>query len=89
MLSREAWASYFALFPDYRIHVDRIFSRGGSVAIFGTARGSYHGRGRRSSQSAWRIRAAWLAIVRAGKIAEWRVYADIEPMRKSAGLDRS
>ena len=86
-LSRDAWAAYFSDFPNYRIRVERILSHGPSVAVFGVASGSY--RGRTSPRAAWRFPAAWSARVRAGKIVEWRVYGDIEPMLKSAGVGRS
>jgi hypothetical protein len=33
----------------------------------------------------WEVPAAWRAIVRDGKIAEWRVYADNQPLRKLMG----
>ncbi len=89
VLRREAWAAYFADFPDYRIRVERIFSQGPQVAVFGLASGSYRGRGTSTPGAAWRFPAAWSAIVRAGKVTEWRVYGDIEPMLKSAGLGRS
>jgi len=88
-LSREAWAGYFADFPDYRILVERIFAHGPRVAVFGVASGSYRGGGVRTPGAAWRFPAAWSATVRSGKVVEWRVYGDIEPMLKSAGLGRS
>ena len=89
VLSRNAWAAYFADFPDYRIRVERIFSHGPSVAVFGVASGSYRGRGATAPGAAWRFPAAWSATVRAGKVVEWRVYGDIEPMLRSAGVGRS
>ena len=33
----------------------------------------------------WEVPAAWLAAVQDGKIAEWRVYADNQPLRKLMG----
>jgi ketosteroid isomerase-like protein len=33
----------------------------------------------------WEVPAAWRALVRDGKIAEWRVYADNQPLRKLMG----
>jgi len=83
-LNREAWAAYFADFPDYRIRVERVISDGPTVAVFGVASGSYRGR----TGAAWHFPAAWYATVRAGKLVEWRVYGDIEPMRRSAGVGR-
>jgi len=88
-LTREAWAAYFADFPDYRIRVERVVSHGTTVAVFGAASGSYRGQGATTPGVAWRFPAAWCATVLAGKLVEWRVYGDIEPMLKSAGVGRS
>ena len=33
----------------------------------------------------WEVPAAWRATVQSGKIAEWRVYADNQPLRKLMG----
>lgn len=89
VLSRDAWDSYFSEFPDYRIEVKQILSEGGSVGVFGTASGSYRGRGTNVPGAAWQTPAAWRARVRFGKIVEWQVYLDVEPMLQSAGLGRS
>ncbi len=37
------------------------------------------------SNGFWEVPAAWLAMVQHGKIAEWRVYADNQPLRKLMG----
>lgn len=87
-LGKRAWAGYFADFPDYQIQVDRVFSRGSTVAVFGIASGSYKGRGATIRGAAWRVPAAWRAVVRAGKVVEWQVYLDVEPMLRSAGSGR-
>jgi len=89
VLGRDAWASYFADFPDYRIRVERMLADGSTVAVFGLASGSFRGRGRTSPGARWRFPAAWRGTVRAGKVVEWRVYGDIEPMLQSAGRGRS
>jgi len=66
-----------------------MFARGSTVAVFGVASGSHRGRGPATPGAAWRFPAAWSATVRSGKVVEWRVYGDIEPMLKSAGVGRS
>jgi ketosteroid isomerase-like protein len=75
-----AWAGYFALFPDYRIDVEQLACAGNLVLAAGwasaTVRGAQGAPGR-----AWRIPAAWRAVVRDGGIAEWQVYADNAPVR--------
>jgi hypothetical protein len=37
------------------------------------------------SNGFWEVPAAWRAVVQGGKIAEWRVYADNQPLRKLMG----
>lgn len=69
---RKAWTTYFGWFPDYRIEIDRLFFDSHSVAAFGYAMGSYHGRKDRH----WRIPAAWNINVVDGKIKSWQVFAD-------------
>jgi hypothetical protein len=46
------------------------------VAVFGTASGTSKRDGKFSSDGFWEIPAAWKAIVRDGRIAEWCVYAE-------------
>ncbi len=87
-LGRRAWVGYFTDFPDYRIQVDQAIARGSTVAIFGMASGSFRGRGGTKRGAAWRVPAAWRAVVRSGKVVEWQVYLDVEPMLRSAGLNR-
>jgi ketosteroid isomerase-like protein len=66
-----AWRGYFEWFPDYAIDVERTVSVEGVTGFFGWASGTYSGNGR-----SWRLPAAWLAVERAGLVAEWRVYCD-------------
>jgi len=66
---KEGWASYFGLFPDYYIEIEQIFSEGELGVAYG-----YAGAG--TGENAWKIPAAWRAIVRDGKIRLWQVYAD-------------
>jgi ketosteroid isomerase-like protein len=75
------WRGYFGAFPDYSITVENILSDGDVVAMFGTARGS-------QAAHHWQIPAAWKAVVRHGRVAEWRVYADNEPVWKAMGVKR-
>jgi len=79
---RKAWTSYFRWFPDYKIHQEEILPKGNLVACFGTARGTYCFEGELRKENAWEVPAAWKAVVRGARIAEWRVYADKEPARQ-------
>jgi ketosteroid isomerase-like protein len=84
----KGWAGYFAWFPDYSINVDDVLSDGNVAAMFGTAEGTYSANGKPAKDSHWKIPAAWKAVVRNGQIAEWRVYADNEPVWKIMGVKR-
>jgi ketosteroid isomerase-like protein len=76
------WKGYFELFPDYSIQVDDVFSQGAVVGLFGYAQGTFGVGGQMPAENRWRIPAAWKAGVREGLVAEWRVYADNEPVWK-------
>jgi len=84
----KGWLDYFAWFPDYSIKVDDALSRGNVVALFGTAQGTYAGKGNVLAEAHWQIPAAWKAVVRDGRVSEWRVYADNEPVWKIMGVKR-
>lgn len=84
----KGWSGYFGWFPDYSIKVDDVLSDGNVVAMFGTAEGTYSAKGKAPEDAHWKIPAAWKAVVRDGRIAEWRVYADNEPVWKIMGVKR-
>ena len=68
---RTGWAAFFEGFPGYRIDVAEVVAEGDRVALFGTASGRTRGSRRR-----WNVSAAWLAVVRRGGVAQWRVCCD-------------
>ncbi len=76
------WKAYLAWFPDYAIEVTQQFSHGDAVALFGKARGTYAVGGKLPRENTWEIPAAWRALVRDGRVAEWQVYCDNDPARK-------
>jgi ketosteroid isomerase-like protein len=67
------WRAYFSLCPDYWIRTDRVMTEGDAVLAIGEAGGTIDG-------VAWRTPAAWKAVIREGKVAEWRVFADNKPV---------
>lgn len=81
---RQGWTMYFKLVADYQVHAEEFFQTDGRLAIFGTASGRYTGGGA-ANNSFWEVPAAWLAVVKNGLVAEWRVYADNQPLRKLMG----
>jgi len=90
---RAAWQGYFKMVPDYGISHDEVFNHGDTVAMFGSARGTYSPDGQIRKENFWTTTAAWRASVRDGKIALWQVFADNEPirvvMRRIAEQDKS
>jgi ketosteroid isomerase-like protein len=75
------WRGYFAMCPDYRIRIDDVMTEGGTVLAVGEAGGAIDG-------TAWRTPAAWKAMIRNGKVAEWRVFADNKPVYEILGKRR-
>jgi ketosteroid isomerase-like protein len=81
---RQGWTMYFKLVADYQVHAVEFFQTGDRLAILGTASGRYTGGGE-TNNNFWEVPAAWLAMVKDGLVAEWRVYADNQPLRKLMG----
>ena len=78
---REAWVAYFKMVPDFRISLDQVIEKGEVVVAFGAASGTWVHRPPPRPENRWSTPAAWRAVVRSGQVAEWRVYADLEPLR--------
>lgn len=78
---RGAWEGYFRMVPDYRIEVREWVTDGELVVALGTASGTFTKDGTLHADNAWHTPAAWRAVIREGKVAEWQVYADNEPIR--------
>jgi len=70
------WKSYFEMFPDYEIHVEKLLADKALVAIFGSASGTYNGKRGLVAENRIAMPAAWRASVENGKIKLWQVYAD-------------
>ncbi|HLZ93165.1 MAG TPA: nuclear transport factor 2 family protein [Candidatus Acidoferrum sp.] len=85
---REGWRAYFSSVRDYQVHADEFFQTDDRLAIFGSASGSYAASGHLSPESFWKVPAAWRVEIRNGLVAEWRVYADNQPLRKLMGEDQ-
>ena len=84
----QGWVAYFGWFPDYSIKVDDILSKGNAVGLFETSQGTYCVNGELLPRKHWEIPAAWKAVVQGGRISEWHVYADNEPVWKIMGAKR-
>lgn len=76
------WTGYFSMCPDYWIRTDHVMEEAGVLLAVGEAGGTIDGQ-------SWRTPAAWKAVVRDGKVAEWRVFADNKPVYEILGKRRS
>jgi ketosteroid isomerase-like protein len=78
---RAAWKGYFGMVPDYSIAVEETHCDGAVVALFGEAKGTYAPSGELDNENRWSTPVAVRASIEDDKVAEWRVFADNEPMR--------
>jgi limonene-1,2-epoxide hydrolase len=54
----------------------------GVVVMLGMVQGTYSPDGQLRAENLWKTPAALRAFIEDGKVAEWRVYADNEPIRQ-------
>jgi ketosteroid isomerase-like protein len=79
---RAGWVGYFGMVPDYRLQADQWLCDGPVVVMLGTASGTCSPDGSLDLKRAWKTPVAVRATARAHLVAEWRVYADNEPIRQ-------
>jgi ketosteroid isomerase-like protein len=79
---RQGWVGYFGMVPDYRLVMDDWFCEGSFVVMLGTASGTYSQDGSLKPENRWTTPTAIRAVIREDQVAEWRVYADNEPIRQ-------
>jgi ketosteroid isomerase-like protein len=82
---RQGWQAYFETVAQYQIRADEFFQTADRLAIFGSASGIYAGKAPASPDNFWEVPAAWRVVIHDGRVAEWRVYADNQPLRKLMG----
>jgi len=76
------WRQYFATVPDYWVRVDRVVTDEPALILFGAAGGTYVvDGGAIRPENKWETPAVWRAVIRNGKVSEWRIFADNEPIR--------
>lgn len=78
---RAGWEGYFKMVPDYTISHEEVFGHGDTVAVFGTAQGTFSRDDKLRKENFWKSPAAWRAVVKDGRIAVWQVFCDNEPIR--------
>ncbi len=67
------WRGYFAMCTDYWIRADHVNAADDVALAAGEAGGTIDGE-------SWRTPAAWKAVIRDGRVAEWQVFADNKPV---------
>jgi uncharacterized protein (TIGR02246 family) len=85
---RKGWEGYFGMVPNYTLTIEETFSSENAVALLGVAHGTYSPDGRLSAENDWQTPAAFRAVIEDGKVNEWRVYADNEPIRQLMSKNR-
>ncbi len=75
---RDTWRGYLQTFPDYRIRVSEFAERDAGVEVRGNAQGTVPGDPASMSAlgAGLDVQAAWRAVVRDGRVAEWHVLGD-------------
>jgi hypothetical protein len=81
--NRDAWGGYLSSFPDYVIYPRLIVGRDTSVAVLGTTTGSHLGL---TDAEEMALQVIWLAEVRSGRLALWRVADDSPDLRADVGI---
>lgn len=77
------WRAYFEVVPDYWVKIERALSDGDIAVLIGTAGGTYVlPGGVARPENTWATPAVWVARIEGQKVAEWRIYADNEPIRE-------
>ena len=76
---RDGWPSYFSSYPKYKIHVQHVLTSGNGVAIIGKTTGSHV-----PPEVEGKETVLWTTEIRDGLVAEWRIYSDIEEVKKKA-----
>jgi ketosteroid isomerase-like protein len=80
---RSGWQEYFTMVPDYWIKVDQLVSEGNLIILCGSAGGTFVPKGgMMKPENKWETPAVWRALIQGGRVAEWRVYCDNEPIRE-------
>lgn len=73
---RKGWEDYFKMFPDYKITINKSMENATVFLAEGTAEGTYGGTKSVSGDNYYKMPAAWKAVIEAGKVKSWQIYAD-------------
>ncbi|MGD2105489.1 MAG: hypothetical protein PVJ55_10315 [Anaerolineae bacterium] len=70
---REGFQSYFAEYPAYKIHVEKVARSGSDIAIVGKTTGSHVPPDIEESET-----VVFVAKIEHNHVAEWRVFSDMD-----------
>jgi len=85
----DGWRSYFQMVPDYWVRIEDAISKGKTAVLVGVAGGTFVPKGGVGRQeNRWKTPAVWIARIEGTRVAEWRIYADNEPVRRVARRTR-
>jgi ketosteroid isomerase-like protein len=76
------WAAYFGMVPDYKLATEQWLADGSTAVLLGTASGTYSPDDSLDPKRRWTTPVACRAVVHGNEVAEWRIYADNEPIRQ-------
>src|SRR5437763_14989112 len=65
---RSAWIGYFKRIPDYSISHSEILVNDNTVAMFGSAQGTFSQNGSLKKENFWKTPAAWRAIIKVARL---------------------
>ena len=85
---KAGWEGYFRMVPDYTMVIDETLVDGAMVVMLGTAQGTYSTACGLRPENKWSTPAAWRGLIRGSLVAEWRIYADNEPIRQIMARNR-
>ena len=72
---RTGWLGYFAMCLDFWIRIQDLLSEKETVLATGEVGGTIDG-------IRWQTPTAWQAIIKGGRVSEWWVFADNQPVRE-------
>jgi ketosteroid isomerase-like protein len=78
---RAGWTGYFGMVPDYSLAIEENYADGPVVVLIGIAQGTYKSTEGVTPENRWQTPIAVRVQIEGGLVAEWRVYADNEPIR--------
>jgi len=79
---RQGWAAYFRMVPDFSLAIEEFYPDDPVVVMLGMSAGTFTRDGSLNPENRWQTPIAIRASIEDGLLAEWRVYADNDPIRK-------